>query len=106
VHVLRRGDERPLAPAVDQAAFRIVQEALTNAGRHGGSPVGVEIEYGPDALALLVTNPAARTAARGAGHGLVGMKERAALLGGELVAGLDGAVYRVRAELPYRDGQR
>jgi signal transduction histidine kinase len=106
VQVVTRGEERPLAPAVDQAAFRILQEALTNAGRHGVSPARVEVEYRASALVMLVSNPGSRRAGGAPGHGIVGMQERAALLGGTLEAGWDGLTFRVRAELPYRGGQR
>jgi signal transduction histidine kinase len=88
---------------VDLAAYRIVQEALTNARKHGGpSRARVILRYGADALELEITNDA-RAAAKGAGsgHGLVGMRERAALYGGELEAGPtpDGG-FTVRARLP------
>ena len=98
-----RGEERPLVPAVDQAAYRILQEALTNAGRHGGDRALVEVVYGPRALELTVANsvPVGAAAEAVPGHGIVGMQERAHLLGGSLAAGLRGATFRVRAELPY-----
>jgi signal transduction histidine kinase len=97
-----RGDERPLAPAVDQAAYRILQEALTNAGRHAGSRASVDVVYAQRALELTVANPVRPGAAEApAGHGIVGMQERAHLLGGRLVAVRTGATFRVRAELPY-----
>jgi signal transduction histidine kinase len=101
------GEERPLPRAVDMAAYRILQEALTNAAKHGGSAARVEIAYGPGALTLAVSNPSARAEAGGPpGHGLVGMRERALLLGGRFeVEGGDGT-FRVRAELPYGAEER
>jgi signal transduction histidine kinase len=96
---------RPLAPAVDQAAYRILQEALTNAARHGPGSADVELEFSAGALELSVTNPAAPgAAARNGGHGIVGMRERAQLLGGSLEASVVEGVFSVRARLPYGDG--
>jgi signal transduction histidine kinase len=101
------GGERTLAPAVDQAAYRILQEALTNAGRHGGASARVEIDYGDDALVLTVSNPVGEDAGdRAPGHGIVGMEERASLLGGRVEAARRGDTFRVRAELPYRSARR
>jgi len=99
------GTRPTLAPGVDRAAYRILQEALTNAARHGRGSVDVEVEFGSSALELTVTNPA-RNGAVGGGHGIVGMRERATLLGGSLVAGATDGVFRVRAELPYAEGRR
>ncbi|MGH3037692.1 MAG: sensor histidine kinase [Gaiellaceae bacterium] len=101
------GEERPLPRAVDQAAYRFLQEALTNAARHGGAPARVEIAYGPSALTLAVANPADRAEVGGpAGHGLVGMRERALLLGGRFDVERGGGSFRVRAELPYGAEER
>ncbi|MET8149010.1 sensor histidine kinase [Actinoplanes sp. NPDC049668] len=93
-----------LPEAVGLAAYRIVQEALANAARHApGGPVWVVVRADPGALRVEVGNgpgsPA--PAADGPGHGLIGMRERAALLGGALEAGPapDGG-YRVEARLP------
>jgi signal transduction histidine kinase len=101
-----RGSRRSLAPGVDQAAYRILQEALTNAARHGEGSAQVEIGFGPRALELAVSNPThPGVAIAEPGHGIVGMRERAALLGGSLDAGANNGVFRVRARLPYgRDG--
>jgi signal transduction histidine kinase len=95
------GSRRPLSPAVDQAAYRILQEALTNAGRHGAGGAQVEIEFGPAALELAVTNPTTGDVDVSRGHGLVGMQERAALLGGTVSAAADDGAFRVEARLPY-----
>jgi signal transduction histidine kinase len=94
------GSRRSLAPGVDQAAYRILQEALTNAVRHGSGSADVEIAFGPSVLEVTVTNPAPPGAVNGRGHGIVGMRERAQLLGGTLEAGAVDGVYRVRARLP------
>lgn len=93
-----------LGDAVDQAAYRILQEALTNAARHGSGRAHLELDYGDEAVELTVTNPSTNGAApgrAGGGHGLVGMHERAALLGGSLDAGRVDGVFRVRARIPY-----
>jgi signal transduction histidine kinase len=96
------GEHRSLPPAIDQAAFRILQEALTNAARHGSGAARVLVAYGPKALEIDVTNPVATdgAAARG-GLGLVGMRERVALVGGSLETGLADGRFRVHARLPY-----
>lgn len=105
VSVRREGTPRPVAPASDQAAYRILQEALTNSARHGLGDADVEVAFEPERLRLTVTNPVPPSAAiranGGGGHGLVGMRERASLLGGQLEAErLDGA-FRVNATIPY-----
>jgi signal transduction histidine kinase len=114
VTVTRSGNPVPLPEGVDLSAYRIVQEALSNAMRHAPeSHVQLHLAYRPDALALEICNDAAlkavpvlagsgdRAAAGGGGHGLVGMRERTAMLGGSLDAGptADGG-FRVAAVLP------
>jgi signal transduction histidine kinase len=100
-----RGSRRPLPPALDQAAYRILQEALTNAARHGDGSAEVEISFESSLLELGISNPIRLERVPGeAGHGLVGMRERAALLGGSVEAGASNGVFRVRARLPYGDG--
>ena len=107
--VTRMGTARPVGAAPDQAAYRILQEALTNAARHGTGTARVELGYGETALEITVTNPvqaglgpaAGDRPAAGRGHGLIGMRERAALLGGQLTAGRAGDTFRVRAQIPY-----
>ncbi|MER5935041.1 sensor histidine kinase [Streptomyces sp. NPDC002054] len=99
------GIRRPLTPGVELTAYRIVQEALSNCLRHApGSRVEVGIAYGPRELHLCVANSAPTRPAQpspGAGHGLLGMRERAGMLGGELVAGpRPGGGYEVAAVLP------
>ncbi len=99
------GIRRPLTPGVELTAYRIVQEALSNCLRHApGSRVEVGIAYGPRDLHLCVANTAPTRPAPpspGAGHGLLGMRERAGMLGGELTAGpLPSGGYEVTAVLP------
>jgi signal transduction histidine kinase len=98
---------RELPSAVDQAAYRILQESITNAIRHAGpARVTISISYGPSDLEILVADDgqgqsAPDRGAAGGGRGIVGMRERAALLGGELTAGPQpGAGFQVRARLP------
>jgi signal transduction histidine kinase len=104
VEIRVEGTRRGLAPGIDQAAYRILQESLTNAARHGSGRADVAIVYGATDLRLSVTNPVA-TAADGEppadGHGVLGMRERAALLGGRLEASPTGGGFRVLAQLPY-----
>jgi signal transduction histidine kinase len=102
VGVHERGTRRSLSPGLDQAAYRIVQEALTNAARHGAGSAEVEIAFRARELELAVTNPTPPRATRAAaGHGIVGMQERATLLGGSLAAGASNGRFRVSAHLPY-----
>jgi signal transduction histidine kinase len=102
--------ERAIPQPVDGAAYRIAQEALTNAARHGTGSAEIVVDRGADRLELTVTNPVSAdgATARGAGgveagggRGILGMRERAALLGGTLEAGRNGESFRVRAVLPY-----
>ena len=107
------GEARPLPPAADLSAYRIVQEALTNVVRHAGpTRARVLISYRPGELSIEVTDagprgPAGRAprpiAPAGGGHGLIGMRERAALFGGKLEAGPHAAGFRVRATLPVEE---
>jgi len=98
-----RGDARPLPSKVEQAAYRVVQEALTNASRHAGdATASVRIEYTPDRLVVCVDDDG--SAARQPpvpGYGLVGMRERVTALGGTLRAEpRDGRGFSVHAVLP------
>ena len=97
------GEPRPLTRAVDQAAYRIVQEALTNAARHGAGSAELAVTYGDRALELVVAN-AAPESETVEGHGIVGMRERAALLGGRIDVASGVGRFEVRAELPYDGG--
>ena len=100
------GDPRRLPPALSLAAFRIVQEALTNARRHGlPGRCDVVLRWHMGSIDLAVRNPTAPPAgALREGHGIVGMRERARLFGGQFHAGLeqsrDGESWVVRSTLP------
>ncbi|MER5215590.1 histidine kinase [Streptomyces sp. NPDC002838] len=114
VEVRMSGEPRPLPQGIDVTAYRIVQEALTNALRHGdGGKAEVTVRYADHALRVEVLNtgpsvltgePRPRTAPRqrqGAGRGLLGLRERVAVYGGDLDARRRlGGGYRVRARIP------
>jgi signal transduction histidine kinase len=104
VDVRVEGQATTLPPGLDLAAYRIVQEALTNTLKHAGAAHAcVTIRYGAHSLELEITDdgqPGASTV-DGAGHGLVGMRERVALYGGVLDAGRSAeGGFGVRARLP------
>ncbi len=94
------GEPRPLAPAVSLAAYRIAQEALTNAAKHGLGAADLTTEWTERGLALQVANLTAPTSGVGAGHGIVGMRERASANGGRLDVALDDGRFVVDAWLP------
>jgi signal transduction histidine kinase len=99
------GQPRDLAPGLDLAAYRVVQEALTNALRYAGpAHAWVTVRWGDDDLELEVANDGTSdtTAEKGGGgHGLTGMRERVGLYGGRIESGpRDGGGYVVRAHLP------
>jgi signal transduction histidine kinase len=99
------GEPRPLPAAVDLAAFRVVQESLTNVARHAGAAhVTVHVTYRDDDLVVRVDDDGAgapTASSPGTGSGILGMRERATALGGELVAGpRPGGGFRVVARLP------
>jgi signal transduction histidine kinase len=104
VEVVVEGRRRPLAPGVDLAAYRIVQESLTNVLKHAGpARARVALRYDERELALEVADDGrgGSAARNGSGHGLVGMRERVALYGGSLEAQpAPGGGFRVRARLP------
>jgi signal transduction histidine kinase len=102
-----RGERRSLPAGLDLAAYRIVQEGLTNALKHAGrAPTTVTVDWNGTTLTLEVRDHGEHVSRGGdGGHGLVGMRERVRLYGGELEAGpADGGGWRVRAVLP--TGQR
>lgn len=108
VQIRVSGSARPLAPALDQAAYRILQEALTNAARHGSGPADVGIVYGRSDLELTIANQAAQRVngdQDDRGHGILGMYERAALLGGTLRAVRRDRSFLVEAHLPYASAE-
>ncbi|MFE3553470.1 sensor histidine kinase [Streptomyces sp. NPDC059193] len=107
VRMSASGRPRPLVAACDHAAYRIVQEALTNAYKHApGAPITVELRYEDDSLVVEIANgPAAGPGAGevvSGGQGLTGLRERARLVGGMVHAGAteDGG-FRVAGVLPY-----
>jgi signal transduction histidine kinase len=97
------GAPRPLVGAADRAAYRILQEALTNVARHGAGSARIELSFGESAVELTVSNPVLPDggSSSGGGHGLIGMRERATLLGGDLDAERSDGVFRLRARIPY-----
>jgi signal transduction histidine kinase len=102
-----RGRQRALPGVVELSAYRIVQEALTNVVKHARTDrCRISLAYAPDALAIEVTDDGvgAQPATQGVGHGLIGMRERAALHGGRFEAGpLPLRGYRVAASLPLEE---
>ena len=108
VEVAVDGDAVELAPGVDLAAYRIVQEALTNTLEHAGPAVArVHVHYGPEAIELTVLDDGAGTGnGNGTGNGLVGIRERVSVVGGTLEASaLPEGGFRVQARLPYGDDE-
>jgi signal transduction histidine kinase len=98
-----RGRVAPLDPGIELTAYRVVQEALTNARRHApGAAVDVELDYAEDALEVRVRDNGPGAAGAGtAGHGLLGMRERVAAVGGELSAGPAPVTgFLIQARLP------
>jgi signal transduction histidine kinase len=112
---LRVEGTRPAVPGgVDLCAYRIIQEALTNVVKHAGpAQAQVRVCYGDREVSVEVTDDGrgvaapAGTGRAGAGHGLVGMRERVALFGGDLKVGpRPGGGFRVAARLPFQQAQR
>jgi signal transduction histidine kinase len=105
VSLTLEGAVRPLPEGAELAAYRVVQESLTNTRKHGGlaAAAAVTLRYEPDGLLLQVTDDGlgAAVAADGVGHGLTGMRERVEMYGGTIQAGpLPGGGYQVTARLP------
>jgi len=103
VELTIEGDAAELAPGVDVSAYRIVQEALTNTLKHAGpARASVFVRYGPRVLEIEVSDDGSGDAgSESNGHGLIGMRERIALLGGELDVGSgEGGGFAVRARFP------
>jgi signal transduction histidine kinase len=102
--LILRGAPTTLDPGVELAVYRIVQEALTNTRRHApGAAADVELHYTDTVLRLLIRDngPGPGTPARAGGHGLLGMRERAAAVGGQLRAGPDNTGgFLIEATLP------
>ncbi|SBV03272.1 Signal transduction histidine kinase [Streptomyces sp. OspMP-M45] len=107
VELRRSGEVRPLAPAADHAAYRVVQEGLTNAHKHApGASITIGLRYEEDSLVVEVANRPAAEPVPGSvatgGQGLTGLEERARLVGGMVHAGrtADGG-FRLAGVLPY-----
>lgn len=101
------GEPRTLSPAIELSAYRIVQESLTNSLKHAGpTQAQVTIRFGSEALDLEIRDRGGSTVDDGqrptyvSGLGLVGMRERAAMFGGNIVAGPEPSGFAVRASLP------
>ncbi|TDC76629.1 sensor histidine kinase [Micromonospora sp. KC606] len=99
------GQRRPLSAGIELAAYRVVQEALTNIVKHaGGASATVAVEYGTGLLSVEVTNTACApcaSAATAGGRGLIGLRERLAVYDGTLHAGpCPSGGYRVHAHIP------
>jgi signal transduction histidine kinase len=107
VRLVLRGRAVELPPGVDLTAFRIIQEALTNARRHApGAEVDVALEYRPDALRLRIcdSGPGPTEDRPTPGHGLIGMRDRVMMVGGALSYGPGGGGgFTVEAELPIEE---
>lgn len=102
-------DPADLTPEVDHAAYRVVQEALTNVLRHGGADAAAQVHVARQsgAVQVEVTNTGAAPATGDTGHGIAGMRERAQALGGALEAGpRPGGGFAVRARLPAAGADR
>jgi signal transduction histidine kinase len=95
------GDREPLPRSVAWAAYRILQEALTNAARHGRGEAHVTVSFHPATVEITVTNRIGSPTADRDGHGIVGMRERATLLGGSFEASAERGTFRVHALLPH-----
>ena len=105
VRLTMTGHARSLSPGVDLTAYRIAQEALTNARRHApGAEVDIELRYEPDTLHLEVRDNGPGVAVEPNGHGVRGMRERAETVGGRLETGpAAGGGFAVHAELPMEE---
>jgi signal transduction histidine kinase len=106
-----RGERRPLPPALDLVAYRLVQEGLTNAHKHGSGSATLDVRFTGEAILIDLTNESGARAEPGemgpdsvlGGYGLIGMRERALAVGGSLRAAPEpDGTWRVRARLPIR----
>ena len=103
----RSGRPRPLSQSAELAAYRVVQEALTNAHKHGDGTASITLRFDDDGLRIVVTNPIAPgpSSADDGGYGLAGMRERVTAVGGSVESGRtgDGRTFRVAASIPRKD---
>jgi len=107
INAVLSGLQHPLPRNTSTAVFRIVQEALTNAERHGEGPVSLNVSIDDDSVLIEAVN-LRRSDGRdtsGGGNGLVGMRERAESAGGRLVTHDDGRIFSVKAYLPADEGE-
>jgi signal transduction histidine kinase len=108
VDVAVEGDQRPLGPGLELTAYRIIQEALTNALKHSGGRARLAVRYEPRALAITLEDERGSSPSRPVepahdGRGLVSMRERVAMFSGDFSAGPTAAGFRVAAQLPIDD---
>jgi signal transduction histidine kinase len=106
VEVVIDGEPTQLDAGLDLTAYRIVQEALTNAVRHGDGTARLSIHHGPERLVVEMVNGLGGSSSNGGGSGLLGMRERAELYGGSLEAGPSGRSFVLRASLPIESDPR
>jgi signal transduction histidine kinase len=107
VELMRTGTPRDLPPGADLAAYRVIQESLTNVLKHAGpANARVSLDFGSDRLTIEVADDGrGQPAEPGVGHGLIGMRERVGVFGGTLRTGeRPGGGFVVRAEIPVEDG--
>ena len=104
VELVEVGEDRDVPPGVDLSAYRIIQEALTNVLKHASAASAtIRLDYGAEELTLSVLDDGVgSTGSKGGGHGLVGIRERVAVVGGEIETGpAAGGGFEVNARLPY-----
>lgn len=99
------GHPEAISTATGLVAYRVIQEALTNAHKHGNGRAAVEINSGDHAITIVVTNGVGRSnnlagIGSGTGHGLIGMRERVRMIGGSLAHTLEAGTFTLKAELP------
>jgi signal transduction histidine kinase len=105
----RSGTPRPLSGSAELAAYRVVQEALTNAHKYGDGTASVALRFDDHGLDIVVSNPTDRAAdgaaASGNGFGLIGMRERVEAVGGTITAGtsVDDRRFEIVASIPQKD---
>jgi len=107
VELVRTGTPRELPAGADLAAYRVIQESLTNALKHAGpANARISMDFAADRLMIEVADDGRGPAAEpGIGHGLIGMRERVGVFGGSLTTGeRPGGGFVVRAEIPVEDG--
>jgi signal transduction histidine kinase len=106
VSVDAHGTARPLPPGLDLAAYRVVQEAVTNVIKHAGATrCQVTVRHAVEAVTLEITDDGRGAASEKPGHGITGMRERVTMYGGDFSAGpADSGGFRVTARFPLADG--